>query len=448
MNDAKALAPSREIREKGSGCLIPPRVGITAFWTAQVMDRNGKLVRRSTRVRGELKPGSDPKLVDSWTNITAAKAFLKKLVSDTDAGTIAVGSDPAQIRYGKLRQLYMNDYREQQHKSLRVNSETEDEYVDSLKHLDAFFGFDEAAPGKADEKGAKVATINGDRIRAFKAERQAAGAANGTINRSLSALVRMFNLAVEDEVLHYVPVIKRLPEPKQPRQGFLEHADYERLYAELGREVKNVATGRISRPSAYVQPMLQVGYWTGMRLGEIKNLRWSNIDLSTEFIRLYAGETKNDEARLVPMNDGLPEMFESLRRANPDAGPNDKVFTNKGEDIASFIKAWRNACVKAAIPTTINGQVVVSHFEERAGRSPKYHGFLFHDLRRTFATNSTAAGAGQLESMAIGGWKTPSVFKRYNIKQEAPLQNAAQKISEYLRGKSAPVKATRLAVVK
>jgi integrase len=438
-------ATLRAKREKGSGCLIPPRPNVTSFWTVQVQDQNGRAVRRSTKVRGELKPGCDPKVPESWTNITAAKAFLKDLVKSTDAGVVKVGSDPSQLRYGALRQLYMNDYREQEHKSLMKNSETAADYVCGLKWLDQFFGYVETAEGNAEEKGDRVATISPERISQFKTERTEAGAANGTINRSLAALRRMFSLAQQDELLQTAPFIRMLPEPKQPRQGFLNEADYQRLYAALAVEVKNQATGEVSRPSAYLQPILQTGYYTGMRLSEILNLRWANVDLAGKFIHLFAGETKNDEARDIPLIGGLTEILEGIRRANPAAGPNDLVFTNNGQPIRSFIKAWRKACVKAAIPTKLNGQVVISHF-----KGGKYCGFVFHDLRRTFVSNLVEAGVDPLDAKAISGHKTDSVFQRYNIKSLKRAQNAGDKLSEDLLRKqqeaaTAPV---RLVVVK
>jgi integrase len=428
MVDTMEAKSKRPMRERGSGSLIPPRPGITSFWTVQVADKNGRLVRRSTKVRGELKAGCDPKLPESWTKITDAKAFLKDLIKKTDLGTVTVGSDPAQIRYGALRQLYLNDYREQEHKSLRTNAETDEVYVCGLKWLDQFFGYDESAEGKPEDKGTKVVNITSENVRHFKQERQAAGAANGTINRSLSALVRMFTLAVEDGKLQNVPVIKHLPEPKQPRQGVLAPADYQKLYDVLGAEVLNKATGRRSKPYAYVQPLLQTGYYTGMRLGEIMGLRWRNVDLAEKFIHLFADETKGESARDIPMIDGLPKMFESIKRANPNAGENDLVFTNNGQPIRSFIKAWRNSCVKAAIPTKKNGQVIVSNLE--GGR---YEGFLFHDLRRTAVSNMVQAGIDPLYAKAISGHKTDSVFERYNIIDTKPLQDAGKKLSEHLK---------------
>ena len=108
------------------------------------------------------------------------------------------------------------------------------------------------------------------------------------------------------------------------------------------------------------------------------------------------------------MIDGLPELFEDLRRKNPDA---EYVFLGlRGQPIQSFIKAWRNACVRAGIRVKINGVEVTSHFE-----GEKYQGFLFHDLRRSAVRNFIRAGVPRSIAMKISGHKTEAVFERYNI---------------------------------
>jgi integrase len=286
-----------------------------------------------------------------------------------------------------------------------------------------------------------------DQIAKFEETRKAEGAANGTINRSLAALRRMSTLAVKAKKLQYPIRIEMLPEPKQPRAGFLSISDYQKLYDSFGMEVKNHATGNVNRPFAYIQPVLQVGFYTGMRLSEILNLRWSNVDLAEELIHLNPGETKNDEGRDIPMIDGLPKMFEALKRANPNSGENDLVFLNNGKPIASFIKAWRKFCIQCAIPTKLNGQVVISHFDDESG---KYHGFLFHDLRRTFVSNMVESGVDSLTAKAISGHKTDSVFERYNIRSTKRVQKAGDKLSDHLRREQEEVEAApaRLMVVK
>ena len=356
-----------------------------------------------------------------------ASAFLRTILEGVDRGVPS--ADLTNFHYADLRKMYLSDYAEAERKSLKTNVTTDEVYVCGLKWLDKFFGYENEG-----DKGRKVIHITVDQIDAFKAERKAAGAANGTINRALAALRRMFTLARDKGKLQFAPAIKMLPEPKQPRHGFLEIEDYEKLYNVLGVEVRNATTGRISHPFAYVQPLLQIGFYTGMRLGEIVNFKWSNIDLNDNVIRLAKGTTKNDEARFIPMIDGLPEMFQSLKRKNPEAGENDLVF--RGSDgkkaIGNFTKAWQISCVKAGIKTKTNGQEIVSHFD--AG---SYHGFLFHDLRRSAIRNLIRAGVNQTVAKKISGHKTDRVFERYDITSTEDLTDAAMMVTKYLKDKRA-----------
>jgi integrase len=428
--DKESGREKRTKREAGTGCLIPPRLGITRYWAVQVRDTNGKLVRRTrlnsgAKVKGELKPGidaTDKELLrkpESWTNISAARVLLKEWVEKVSKGDAAVGHDPSQLHYADLRALYLRDYAEQGHKSLRKSAETGVEYVDCLPHLDTFMGFEQEG-----DEGLKISAITSKTRDAFVAQRREEGAANATINRSLAALRRMFTLAIEDGILKFAPVIKMLPEAGA-RTGFLEIEEYNKLYEALGTEVKNQATGKVSWPYAYVQPFLQIGFYTGMRLGEIKNLRWDCVDLKNNVIRLGDADVKNEEGREIPLIDGLPELLEGIKRANPNA---EYVFLRNGEPIKSFRKAWKIATKKAGL-----------------------EGFLFHDLRRSAARNLVRAGVPRSIAMKITGHKTESVFERYNITDSRDIQTAGQAVTKYLKEQQAAAEVkkpeTKLTVV-
>ena len=67
------------------------------------------------------------------------------------------------------------------------------QYVAGISALDDFFA------------GHRAVEIGTDRIVQFIEDRQSKGASNGTVNRSLAMLRRMFKLAVQSRKLREVP---------------------------------------------------------------------------------------------------------------------------------------------------------------------------------------------------------------------------------------------------
>lgn len=81
-----------------------------------------------------------------------------------------------------------------------------------------------------------------------------------------------------------------------------------------------------------------------------------------------------------------------------------RVFHRNGEPIRQFpYELWHRACGRAEIP----------------GRR------IPHDFRRTAARNYRRSGVTEGVIMKIGGWKTRSVFDRYDIENEDDLREAA-----------------------
>src|SRR5713226_68349 len=55
-------------------------------------------------------------------------------------------------------------------------------------------------------------------------------------------------------------------------------------------------------------------------------------------------------------------------------------------------------------------------------------GLLFHDMRRTAARNFRRGGVAEGVIMRVGGWRTRSVFERYNIVSQADITDALHKL--------------------
>jgi len=103
-----------------------------------------------------------------------------------------------------------------------------------------------------------------------------------------------------------------------PRKGFFEYGEFQRLRQELPE---------------YLRPVATMGYYTGMRRGEILKIRWDSVDLGGGEIRLYADETKNEEPRTIPLLRELRDMLKIEQEKNPDA---EFVFIRSRRRISSF----------------------------------------------------------------------------------------------------------------
>jgi integrase len=240
-------------------------------------------------------------------------------------------------------------------------------------------------------------------VHSYIAARKAEGRKNATINRELALLRRAFNLGAEHDPpkVRTVPRIRMLEE-NNVRQGFFEHAEYMALLKALPGELR---------------PVLTFAYYTGCRKGEILSLRWSQVDLLEQVVRLEAGTTKNDEPRLIPLAPDLLAVLKMQSTERNERYPNCPwVFFRDGERILDFRGSWEEACKTAKL------------WDADAKKPTK----LFHDLRRTGVRNLVRAGVPEAVAMRISGHKTRSVFDRYNIVSQSDLKRAAEQLGRYI----------------
>jgi integrase len=268
------------------------------------------------------------------------------------------------------------------------------------KHLRAAFG------------GRAMAAIRTTDIRAFTAQRQAAGAAAGSINRDLATLKRMFTLAMQSEALRTRPYIPLLKE-NNVRTGFFEPTMCEAVFGHLAIHLRGIA---------------KFAYITGWRTpSEILPLEWRQVDMQAGEVRLDPGTTKNGEGRVFPFTSELRRVLETqqslMAHLVTDDRPPRHVFCyvtgqKAGQRIteSGFHKAWRVARTAAGCPDRIP-----------------------HDFRRTAVRNLVRAGVPERVAMQLTGHKTRAIFERYNIVNAGDLSDAAQRLDTYLIGQTAAI---------
>ena len=366
----------RKWRDKKTGEMVEGKT----FWIQ--FYRGGRMFRESSHSEKE----------------TDAKRLLKAREGQVVEGRF-LGLRVEKIRFEELAEDFLNDYRVNGKKSLE-RAEM------SLKHLKKYF------------EGMRTIDINTDRINAYILQRQTEEAQNGTINRELSALKRMFHLAgqMTPPKITTVPYVPHLQE-NNARQGYFEHAEFLALRKAL---------------PAYLKPVITMAYNTGMRKEEILGLQWPQVDLMEGKITLKAEDTKNSEPRTIYMEGELLQVINFQRVLRDQKFPQSPwvFFGEEGDRIRDFRDAWNSACIEAGLCEGLNddqGQPV----KDKEGEVVRVANRLFHDFRRTAVRNMVRAGVPERVAMMVSGHKSRSVFERYNIVDEADLKKASQKVGKY-----------------
>lgn len=301
-----------------------------------------------------------------------ARKLLKKRLGEIGRGRL-LGPVEERVTFEQMKADLLRDYETNAKKSIGSAKL-------SIRHLEEFFSVDRALD------------ITTDRVRGYISQRQAESASNASINRELSALKRMFSLAVQAEKLSSKPYIPTLEE-NNARQGFLDHGGFLALRNDLPDYLKD--------PVTFL-------YLSGWRVSEMRALEWRDVDAAGKVVRLRPEISKNKDGRLLPLRSELLEVIERAREHRLPECP--FVFHRCGSRIGDFRKAWKAACKEA-----------------------KVGGLIVHDLRRTAVRNFVRAGVPERVAMSLSGHKTRSIFDRYNIVSEADLIQATEKLQLHLK---------------
>lgn len=318
--------------------------------------------------------------------VTKAQNPLKKREAEITEGKLP-GIYFEKITFDDLAKDLLTDY--------RVNGkDTIAKAERSVKYLKEFYG------------GTKAIDITTDKVKAYIEKRMEEGLSNASINRELAALKRMFHLANECtppkvSMIPYIPILKE----SNVRKGFFEAHEYQALKNTVPVELK---------------PLVTFAYHSGWRKAEILGLTWDKVDLKEGIVRLNPGETKNDEGRILYLNDELMKEMRNLflnRRLGCSY-----VFHRDGGPIRDFRGSWETACINAGLWKIE---------KDEQGNERKVPSKISHDFRRTAIRDMVRSGVSERVAMRISGHRTRSVFDRYNIVSDQDLKEAALKKQAY-----------------
>ena len=215
-----------------------------------------------------------------------------------------------------------------------------------------------------------------------------------TVNRYIATFKHMFNKAVDWEYMERNPMMRVKKSRETPRMRFFTAEELERLTIaayEMSRE-------KISDNQTIFYYILMTAIYSGMRLGEILNLKWMDISDGNFTVQ----KSKSGIKRIVPIKDELMDLFRELPPDNEYLFP---LFRRKS-DVTT--KIWRKVRERAGI---------------KEGR--------FHDLRHTFGSNLIKGGVDIVTVKELLGHSDLKITQIYVHSSLAQKQQAIINLNIY-----------------
>ena len=294
-------------------------------------------------------------------------------------------ADIARLRYEDIRDSLILDYQNRKVASMYERKRDGALTFQGLDHLNKFF------------KRRLLTRIDTDMLRHYISWRQKEGDSDPTIRRQLIHLRTAFNLAVKENKIKITPYFP-MPEDSEAAGQILAPEAFTKVLAVLPENLR---------------PFYTFLYFTGCRLGAAQEIRWPMVSVDATKIEIPAHLMKaRNPLTVVLAGPGLEPVAKLLKKMFRKNG--DRVF-----DTTNYRAEWYKACVKVGLATWET-------------KPKKYLGPRIHDLRVSAAVNLSDAGVGEDIIMKIGGWKTKSMFSRYNVMNAERTQKAMEQVGKHI----------------
>jgi len=223
-------------------------------------------------------------------------------------------------------------------------------------------------------RGKRLSQINEWLINQFKKKREEE-VSKATVNRDLAVLSSIFSLSIKRGILRDHPMkggkVRMYREESKPK-WILSEDEEDRL---------------LSVTSGWFKDMVIMAINTGMRQGELVNLKFEDIDLRNQIISVR--NTKTGKDRHIPMTK---RVYEVLRIRKENQGDTEYLFPKcKGKRPWNVRSAFVRACSKANL-----------------------QGLRFHDLRHTFNTYLLTHGTDVATLQRLTGHSDLRMLMRYS----------------------------------
>jgi integrase len=239
----------------------------------------------------------------------------------------------------------------------------------------------------------RVIDITTPAVQEYTTKRLQSGVPGASINRELAYLRHGFKLMLKAGEISAIPAVIELIQGENIRKGFLAPAEF----VSLSEKIPDRRAGLV----AFL-------YNAGWRSGEGDTLEWSEVNLSTNMIRLPAEKSKSKKPRHLPIIGELLELIERRLVIRRWIVP--MCFIAGASRLPRSRKAFKTAAAEAGMPA-----------------------LLPHDMRRSGVRNFRRAGLSQTEGMKLSGHETDSIYRRYDVISHRVDESGSRALQEKIR---------------
>jgi integrase len=262
-----------------------------------------------------------------------------------------------------------------------------------------------------------------DRYRAHKLREGLLGPAS--LNKTLTRLAQILDIAIEHHpgLMSCNPARgrRRRAKPGAPDRGFLEAEQVAALLQAAG-ELDSVA--RRDRSHVGRRATLAVLALGGLRISELLDLRWRELDLPSGRLHVRAAKTAAG-TRVIEMCGLLRDELLAHRTRSLATGPDDLVFataTGRHQNRGNVRRRVLHPALERA-----NEMLAL------AGRPPIASNVTLHALRRTYISLLLEAGENPRVVMAQVGHTDPALTLRLYAQVMSQREGSADRLDDLVR---------------
>jgi len=277
-------------------------------------------------------------------------------------------------------------------------------------------------------KGIRMSTVNQYHINRLLEDMQKNGASPYVLNQVKRMIIKFLNHGLS---LGYIPrdftkQILKIDKIKVQR-GFLEPCEITKLEA-------------LPWPDLRIKAAVLLGCIASMRKGEIRAVRWRDIDFDRDIINIQSNfvgyrdeagnplfkEPKRGSSRRHPYLRLSPVLKETLRQLyleTPFRAPGDLCLVTVSPNYDPYAPIHEHTLREGLIKML---EAIGISIEEQKRRK-----IVFHSLRHS-AVTFFAANADPKASMAVAGHDTPGAHAIYTHTLQSQIDNAFSRARAYL----------------